>query len=130
MPGCSLPTTDPGYRDPHRAIELANELIRNSPKVRGVWTTLGVAHYRAGAWNDAIAALEKSEAVAPGPFTAVNGFFLAMAYWQLGDKDKAREWYTKASQSMRTDGQTDGREPALFRLEASRLLGISDPRKD
>ena len=73
-------TTDPGYRDPHRAIGLANELIRNSPKVRGVWATLGVAHYRAGAWSDAIAAIEKSEAVTPGPFTAVNGFFLAMAY--------------------------------------------------
>ena len=31
---------------------------------------------------------------------------------------------------MRTDRQTDVREPALFRLEASRLLGISDPGKD
>ena len=39
---------DPAYRDPHRAIGLANELIRNSPKVRDVWTTLGVAHYRSG----------------------------------------------------------------------------------
>ena len=57
--------SDPGVRDPHRAIELANELIQNSPKVRDVWTTLGVAHYRTGAWNDAIAALEKSEAVRP-----------------------------------------------------------------
>ena len=83
-------TTDPGYRDPHRAIELANELIQNSPKVRDVWTTLGVAHYRAGAWNDAIAALEKSEAAAPGLFTAANGFFLAMAYWRLGEKEKGR----------------------------------------
>ncbi len=76
--------TDPGHRDPRHAIELANELIRNSPKVRDVWTTLGVAHYRAGAWNDAIAALEKSEAEVPGLFTAADGFFLAMAYWQTG----------------------------------------------
>ena len=122
-------TTDPGYRDPHRAIELANELIQNSPKVRDVWTTLGVAHYRAGAWNDAIAALEKSEAAAPGLFTAANGFFLAMAYWRLGEKEKGREWYAKALQSVETASQPTGRELALFRLEASRLLGISDPTR-
>ncbi len=121
-------TTDPGYRDPHRAIELANELIQNSPKVRDVWTTLGVAHYRAGAWNDAIAALEKSEAAAPGLFTAVNGFFLAMAYWQLGEKEKAREWYAKALKSVETAIQPAGRELAVFRSEASHLLGISDLR--
>ncbi len=38
---------DKGYRDPRRAIELANDVIQNSPKVRDVWTTLGAAHYRA-----------------------------------------------------------------------------------
>jgi eukaryotic-like serine/threonine-protein kinase len=121
-------TTNPGYRDPHRAIELANELIQNSPKVRDVWTTLGVAHYRAGAWNDAIAALKVSEAVAPGLFTAANGFFLAMAYWRVGEKEKGREWYAKALQSVEKASQPAGRELAPFRLEASHLLGISDPK--
>jgi len=121
-------TADPGYRDPHRAIELANELIQNSPKVRDVWTTLGVAHYRAGAWNDAIAALEQSEAAAPGLLTAANGFLLAMAYCRLGEKEKGRKWYSKALQSAETASQPTKRELELFRLEASRLLGISDPK--
>ena len=120
---------DSGHRDPRRAIELANELIRNTPKVRDVWTTLGVAHYRAGAWNDAIAALEKSEAVAPGCFTAVDGFFLAMAYWQLGEKEKGREWYAKALPSVETANQPTGRELSLLRSEAARLLGISLPER-
>jgi tetratricopeptide (TPR) repeat protein len=121
-------TTDPGYRDPHRAIALANELIQNSPKVRDAWTTLGVAHYRAGAWNDAIAALEKSEAAVPGLFTAANGFFLAMAYWRLDAREKGREWYAKASQAAETASQPTRRELALFRSEAAHLLGISDPK--
>jgi uncharacterized protein HemY len=121
-------TADPGRRDPHRAIELANELIQNSPKVRDVWTTLGVAHYRAGAWNDAIAALEKSEAAAPGLFTAANGFFLAMAYCRLGENEKGRQWYSKALQSVETASQPTKRELELFRLEASHLLGISDQK--
>jgi serine/threonine protein kinase/tetratricopeptide (TPR) repeat protein len=120
---------DPAHRDPRRAIDLANELIRNTPKVRDVWTTLGAAHYRAGAWNDAIAALHKSESEAPGCFTAVNGFFLAMAYWQLGEKEKGREWYAKALSSVETANQPTRRELALFRSEASGLLGISEPKR-
>jgi eukaryotic-like serine/threonine-protein kinase len=119
-------STDPGYRDPRRAIELANEVIENSPKVRDVWTTLGVAHYRAGAWKDAIAALEKSETTAPALFTAANGFFLAMAYWQLGEKAKGHEWYAKALPSVKTASQPTVRELAIFQLEASQLLGISE----
>ncbi len=121
-------TAGPGYRDPHRAIELANELIQNTPKVRDAWMILGVAHYRAGAWRDAIAALEKSEATAPGPFTAVDGLFLAMDCWQLGDKEKGRQWYAKALQSSDTATQPSRRELALFRSEAAHLLGISDPK--
>ena len=127
MPGCSRPPRTPPTAT-RAGIELANELIQNSPKVRDVWTTLGVAHHRAGAWNDAIAALEKSEAEAPGCFTAVNGFFLAMAYWQLGEKEKGREWYAKALQSVETASQPAGRELAIFRSEASDLLGIPDPK--
>ena len=121
-------TADPAHRDPDRAIELANELIQKSPKVRDVWTTLGVAHYRAGAWNDAIAALERSEAAAPGLFTAANGFFLAMAYCRLGENEKGRQWYSKALESVETASQPTRRELELFRLEASHLLGHSDQK--
>jgi uncharacterized protein HemY len=121
-------TADPGHRNPHRAIEMANELIQNSPKVRDVWTTLGVAHYRAGGWNDAIAALEKSEAAANGLFTAANGFFLAMAYWRRGERANARQWYSKALQSVQSASQPTKRELELFRLEASHLLGLSDQK--
>jgi serine/threonine protein kinase/tetratricopeptide (TPR) repeat protein len=118
---------DPAHRDPRRAIELADELIRNTPKVRDVWTILGAAHYRAGAWSDAIAALEKSEAVAPGCFTAANGFFLAMAYLQIGEKEKGRQWHAKALRSLEAASQPTRRELALLRSESSRLLGITDP---
>ena len=120
--------TDPAYRDPHRAIALANELIENSPKVRDAWTTLGVAQYRAGAWVDAIAALEKSEDAVPGVFTAVDGFFLAMAYWKKGEKEKGREWYTKGVEAIEEGNALGGREVAIVRSEASTLLGVADSK--
>ena len=49
-----------------------------------------------------------------------------MAYWQLGEKEKGREWYAKALQSVETASQPAGRELAVFRSEASHLLGIVD----
>ncbi len=52
-----------------------------------------------------------------------------MAYWQLGDKEKGREWYAKALPSVETASQPTGRELALVRSEASRLLGISDAER-
>ena len=30
------------------------------------------------------------------PGSAFDWFFLAMAHWRLGDKDKARKWYSQA----------------------------------
>ena len=117
---------DPRFRDPRRAIELANEVVRNTPRIREIWTTLGAAHYRAGDWKEAIAAIEKSETVAPGRFTAVNFLILAMAHWQLGEKEKARECYEKAVRSMEQGSQSVTGDLERFRREASQLVGIPD----
>src|SRR5438552_7834847 len=93
--------SDPKFRDPPRAVQLAKEVVQHAPKFADKWTTLGVAYYRASDWKNTIAALEKSETLAPGRFAGVNGFFLAMAHWQLGDKEKARQWYAKAVEAMK-----------------------------
>ena len=39
--------------------------------------------------------------------TAFDWFFLAMAHWQLGEKDKAREWYDQAVQWMDKNQPTE-----------------------
>ncbi len=53
-------------------------------------------------------------------------FFLAMAQWNLGEKEEARKWYDQAVEWMETK-QPDDKELARFRAEAAELLGISDP---
>src|SRR5262249_39410648 len=118
---------DPKFRDPARAVELAKEVVRNPPGLAEKWTTLGVAQYRAGDLKSAIAALEKSETLAPGRYTGTNGFFLASAYWQLGDKEKARQRYAQAIEWMDKKNPTD-RELLRFRSEASESLGIADAK--
>ena len=54
---------------------------------------------------------------------ALERFFLAMAHWQLGKKDEARQWYDKAVKRMNKNepGNEDIRR---FRIEAAELLGI------
>ena len=55
-----------------------------------------------------------------------NGFFLAMAHWQLGDKSKAREWFDKAAAWMEK-GKQDDANLKRFRAEAAELLGVGKP---
>jgi tetratricopeptide (TPR) repeat protein len=59
------------------------------------WNTLGVAHYRAGDWKAAIAALDKSRDLKKGG-DADTWLFLAMAQRKLGNHDEARKWYDRA----------------------------------
>jgi superkiller protein 3 len=109
-------------RDPKRGLEVARKAVELSPQSSTAWQVLGWAHYRTGDWKASIEALEKSCALEKGgnPF---QWFFLAMAHWQLGEKDKAREWYDRAA------GRTGWTFPAnsdsgRFRAEAAALLGV------
>jgi Flp pilus assembly protein TadD len=102
---------------------MAQRAVELTPDSPHIWNTLGVAHYRAGNGAQAIAALEKSMALYAGREESVNTFFLAMAHWQLGEKDKARMWYDRAV------AWSEKKDPAnatirQFRAEASQLLGI------
>jgi predicted RNA polymerase sigma factor len=58
---------------------------------------------------------------------AMRYFIRAMAYWQLGDKAEARQFYDQAVGWMeqKQDG-TDEEDNRRFRAEAAELLGISE----
>jgi tetratricopeptide (TPR) repeat protein len=110
---------DPEMRDPGRAVSLSQEAVELNPSNGVFWRTLGVAHYRTENWTDARAALEKSREL--GFQKSSCFFFLAMAHWQLGEKDKAREWYDKAVEWMEANFK-DNAELIRFRTEAEKLL--------
>ena len=120
--------SDPLSRDPRRAVELASTAVELSPSDGNIWNTLGVAFYRAGDWKAAIGALRKSMELRQGGDSA-DWFFLAMAEWQMGDKDAARVWYDKAIDWMDTK-QSDNEELFRFRAEAAQLLGLAQPAKE
>jgi uncharacterized protein HemY len=113
---------DPPFRDPALAVELAQRAVQAAPKEGLYWKTLGVARYRADDWKGAVTAVEKSMELRRGG-DAADGFVLAMAHWQLGEKDRARQWYDKAAASMEKN-QPKNQGLIRFRAEADELLGM------
>jgi hypothetical protein len=51
-----------------------------------------------------------------------------MAQWQLGEKDKARQWYEQAVAWM-DKNQHQNEELGRFRAETAKLLGIKQETK-
>jgi tetratricopeptide (TPR) repeat protein len=117
---------DPKLRNPARAVELAKRPADLSPKKADFQSTLGVARYRTGDWKGAIAELERAIGLrkVDDPGRASDGFFLAMAHWQNGERERAGEWFTKArawAEEKKVDAET-----RRFRAEAAELLGVNE----
>jgi tetratricopeptide (TPR) repeat protein len=117
---------DPTKRDPTRAVALAQEAVALSPQNGKFWNTLGVALYRADDYAAAIEALERSMKRRDGG-DSCDSIFLAMAQWNLGNSDEARQWYDKASAWMEKNKPTE--DLLRFRAEAAELLNI-ETKKD
>jgi serine/threonine protein kinase/Flp pilus assembly protein TadD len=115
-------TRDPGLRDAGRAVELARRAVELAPTNGLFWSTLGVAHYRAGTWKEAKAALDKAMRLGR-PGDGCDWFFLAMASWQLGDKDEAMRCYGEAIAWLKKNRPPD-EEYRRLHTEAAGLLGV------
>jgi tetratricopeptide (TPR) repeat protein len=120
-------SSDAKFRDPAQAITLAEKAVEIAPQDPTCPNTLGVAYYRIGNWKASITALEKSIELRKGG-DSCDWFFLAMAHWQLGNKDTAREWYEKAVEWAEKNAAAND-ELRRFRAEVAQLLGVKDDKK-
>jgi Flp pilus assembly protein TadD len=117
-------------RNPKRALELAQKVVKAAPKEGAYWNTLGVAQYRNGHWKEAISASTRSMELLNGQLESLNDLFLAMAHWQLGQKEEARQWYCRAVHWMIKHPQDFVNNPGqrkfldLYCAEAEELLGM------
>jgi tetratricopeptide (TPR) repeat protein len=113
----------PPWPEAGRAAALAKRAVQLNPKEGASWFVLGIASYRTGNWKDCLAAMERARELR---YTHLSrGFFVAMAHWQLGDREKARACYAEAVTFMEKHGPHDP-EPLRFRAEAAALLGIQE----
>ena len=125
-------------------MKWAREAVELAPKDGNVLNTLALAEYRAGHWDESIAAAERSIALYPGlesfdwfaasensiarlyAADASNWFFLAMAHWQRGEKDRARSYFARAVAWTKRKDPTDV-ELLQFWGESAELLGEQGP---
>jgi tetratricopeptide (TPR) repeat protein len=122
---------DPMLRDPKRGVALAKKGVKLTPNDPFIWNTLGVAHFRAGNYMEAIEALTKSMELQKGNLESFDTFFLAMAHWQLSNKVEAKKWYDRAVEWQGKNKQTDKRfadELHRFQAEAAELLEIKEKK--
>jgi len=118
---------DEKLRNPRRAVELAREAVALSASDGNIHNTLGVACYRAGDWNAAVEALQKSANLKRD--NVLDEVFLAMAYWRLDRKDEAIKYYRRAIAEKKSDFSLSIQERhdvTRFRAEAKELLMVND----
>jgi tetratricopeptide (TPR) repeat protein len=121
----AAPTREP--HDPSLTIQLATVAVELGQRDWASWNALGMARYRAGQWQVAVDALEKSIELQHAD--ASQYYFLAMAHWQLGHQREARSLYKKAISWMKLNQPND---PTVGQLgaEAARLTGSRSAASD
>ena len=89
---------DSPTRDPATALELAERAVKYAGSDAESWAAYGAALYRAERWEEAVAALKTAEELPDAP----PGVQLihAMAQWQLGNHEEARQLYDQVAEPI------------------------------
>ena len=112
----------PGIDHFEEAVDLAKKAVKTTPTAGNYWLTLGMAHYWAGQWSDALTAFKEAMKLRNGG-DSLEWFYLAMIHGRLGEKEQARKWYDQALQWMEKNDPDNGGLKFL-RNEAAQLLRI------
>jgi WD40 repeat protein/serine/threonine protein kinase len=113
-----ITSLDPELRYANWAVGLAKRAVDLRPGKAMFWRTLGMAHHRAGDWPAAAIALERAQEL--GFLDGTGQFCLAMARWQLGNRDEALRWYHKGAAWM--EEHSDDLVARPFYDEAAALM--------
>ena len=93
------------------------------PNEIGAWHLRGMALYRLGRWDEAIAALTRANELEHDRGFAFNGYFVAMAYQRKGNAVLARDWFNRSVAWM-TEHRTNDPNAFSYRAEAMAVLGL------
>ena len=113
------------FRDAAKALEIARQVVELAPEYGTAQCTLGIAQYRAGNWQQALAAFDKSIELRSGG-GAVDWLYLAMTHWQLGNHDEAHKWYEQGVGAIKAPRFDLDLDIARLRSEAATVLGLSE----
>jgi tetratricopeptide (TPR) repeat protein len=112
-------------RDLACALAMCRRALDLAPGEALPLNTLGIVQYRAGRYEEAIAAFERSLAAGSGLSDGFDLFFLAMAHHRLRHGEEARRYFDRGLQWLGNQHgmrERDARELAAFRSEAQAVL--------
>jgi tetratricopeptide (TPR) repeat protein len=120
------------------ALEKAEKANRLEPNTPSILTTLGVARYRVGAYEDALEVLKHSEKIiadlvvlgqsllGPDP---TNAAFIAMAQHQLGRDEDAQAALDRLRGLCKDEQFAEDKEAQAFLEEAEKLFSSENREK-
>jgi serine/threonine protein kinase/WD40 repeat protein len=114
-------------RDVKAALPLAEKAVKLESNNVVYRNTLGVVYYRAGKYREAVKELRANLETQEDWALASDLYFLAMSHQQLGETERARDYYDWAVRWPRTDPRLRPEhleELAQFRAEAAERLGL------
>jgi hypothetical protein len=105
------------------ALAKTAEAVRVAPDCAECFRVLGVAQYRAGKWEDALASLARSTSLdeTHGTPAPVDLAFTAMAHFKLGHTDEARSVLASLERLIAED-EASGKQAEAFAWEARTLI--------
>jgi serine/threonine protein kinase/tetratricopeptide (TPR) repeat protein len=90
---------EPPFAEAAEAVLLAKAAVAQAPRKGEYWNTLGMAHYRTGAYPEALTALNKAAELRTQQLT-LNRLCLALTRARLGHHAEARRFYDLAVQAI------------------------------
>ncbi len=125
-------TAPEALRDVKAALALAEKAVRLNSGDANYRNTLGVAHYRAGRYREAVETLHLNLDKQHDQMLAFDLYFLAMSHHCLGDTARAQDyfaWAVRWTTAQRGLSAGHAEELALFRTEAAELLGVKEKKE-
>jgi hypothetical protein len=113
-----------------RALRLAEAAVKLAPEESHILNTLGVAQYRMGNYSEALKTLKESDRMNTradrddGPRLSIPAdlAFLAMASFQLGEKEKAVAYLDRLRKAVLREPMGRADESEAFLREAEQLI--------
>ena len=111
---------DSDARDPAEALKLAERAVKYCRLRRAELGRAGATLYRAQRWQEAVTALETADGLPNAPLAAQ--LIRAMASWQLGNQQDARQLFDRVAIIASRDPE-DGSATSVLLAEAASLMG-------
>jgi serine/threonine protein kinase len=124
-------------RNSRRAIELATQATQIAPQESAPWYALGLTHYRASHWVDALTALKRWQELSSGGDSR-EWLLLALTNWRLSQmpevtnqqrdhyRAEARDWYARGA-AWQDQFKPLNANLSRLRSETAALLQVDDP---